>query len=179
MSVNAALAEAYASGDEEGVWLTAAELDHASFDEPVRVVTGADDLDPEETVDLPLGEGGPRVPHRPCAFGFIRPGADRDGPTDAKIRMDGVSAELSEHLEAAGGYNQALRLTIRQYRVLPGQLAAVTDPEEVIAGMQVREVELTEDSAEGAAGFPDGRQMNVPTGPYAFFDRDTYPGLFG
>lgn len=179
MTVSTALQEAYASGDTAGVVLTAAEIDHASFEAPIRIVTGIDMADPDATVLLPLEEGGAKVPHVPCGFTFVRPGHDRDGPTDAKVSIDNVSDLLQGHLRAALGYNLPVTITFRQYIVSPGQLAAVTGPDELIDGLLLRKVDLWEDRAEGTLSWPDGRQANVPTGPNAFFDTENYPALFG
>ena len=78
MTLKAALAESYASGDEEGVVVTAAQIDHESFDAPIFVVTGLDTAtgEPAEKVGLPIVEGGPPVQHTPCAFTFVRTGAE-------------------------------------------------------------------------------------------------------
>ena len=48
----------------------------------------------------------------------------------------------------------------------------------MIEGLLLTTVDLTADTAEGTLSWPDGRDQNVPTGPNAFFDRATYPGLF-
>lgn len=178
MTISAALEEAYASGDEEGVTLTTAEIDHPGFDEPVRVVTGADDLDGDVTIDLPLEEGGEKVPHKAVAFALTRPGADKDGPTEGKIRIDNVSDQLEGPLKQALGYEEPILITFRQYRFLPGQIDLLTGPDEEIPGLILSEVQLSYDAAEGTVSYPDGRLVNVPTGPDAFFDRETYPGLF-
>lgn len=180
MTLKAALAESYASGDEDGVTITAAQLDHASFEAPVFVVTGIDTAtgEPAETVGLPIDEGGAPVPHTPCGFSFVRAGADHDGPTDGKVQMDNVSDLLHGHLKGAIGYNEPILVTFRQYRILPGAVADVTGPDEVIEGLLLAVVDLTADTAEGTLTWEDGRSVNVPTGPDAFFDRASYPGLF-
>lgn len=180
MSVSLALQEAYASGDEEGIVLTTAEIDHASFDAPIRIVSGVDGAagDEDDLIPLPLVAGGQPIGHKPCAFGLTRPGHDEDGPTDARVRIDNVSALLQEPLKLALGYNLPIHVTFRQYRVLPGQLGAVHGPDEVIEGLLLSRVVLQPDTAEGTLSWPDGRSQNVPTGPNAFFDRSEYPGLF-
>ena len=178
MSLSAALAEAYASGDSEGVVLTAAELDHSGFPATVFVVNGVEGPAPGAAVSLPIEAGGEGVDHTPCAFTFVRPGADRDGPTDGRVMIDNVSDLLSGPLRDAIGYNEPIRVTFRQYRVLPGRLEAVTGPDEVIEGLELSRVDLSPDTAEGTLTYQDGRLQNVPTGPDAFFDRENYPGLF-
>ncbi len=180
MTLKAALAESYASGDEAGVTITAAQLDHVSFERPIFVLAGIDTAtgEPAETIDLPIEEGGAGVAHTPCAFTFVRAGADHDGPTDGKVQIDNVSDLLHGPLKGAIGYNEPILVTFRQYRVLPGFLGDVTGPDEVIEGLRLAVVELTADTAEGTLSWEDGRDVNVPTGPNAFFDRASYPGLF-
>lgn len=179
MSLSAALEEVYASGDEEGVVIDTVEIDHVSFDGPVlwarRVLGLADD---DAVIMLPIEEGGDPVAHTPGGFRLVRPGADKKGPTDGRIILDGVSGQLYPLLKAALGHGEPITICFRQYRVLPGQLDAVTGPDEEIAGLQLQSVSLSATQAEGTVAWPDGRKMNVPTGPEAFFDRDNYPGLF-
>ncbi|MCJ2009186.1 DUF1833 domain-containing protein [Methylobacterium sp. J-092] len=150
------------------------------MDTPIMVVAGVDDPtgDPDGKVYLPLEEGAEPVAHTPCDFGFTRPGADRDGPTDGKLQIDNASDLLQDALKAAMGYNEPILITFRVYCFLPGELEAVTGPDEVIEGLRLDTVDLTADSAEGALSYLDGRTQNVPTGPDAFFDRENYPGLF-
>jgi hypothetical protein len=54
----------------------------------------------------------------------------------------------------------------------------VTGPDEEIDGLELSNVQVTADQAEGTLTFADGRQTNIPTGPNAFFDRLNYPALF-
>ena len=110
--------------------------------------------------------------------GLVRPGADKDGPTDGRIRLDGVSGKLYPLFKEALGYGQPITLTFRQYRVLPGHIDDVTGPDEEIAGLQLQNVSVSGSMAEGTVAWPDGRKFNVPTGPDAFFDRGNYPALF-
>ncbi|KQP36700.1 DUF1833 family protein [Methylobacterium sp. Leaf100] len=181
MTLSAALAEAYASGDEEGVILTTCEVDHPSLDAAILLVQNVDsDLGaPGDTLALPLFEGGPRLPHQLCAFTLIPPGADMDGPTDGKLQIDNVSDLLHELMRGVVGYNEAITIGFRQYRVLPGQLDAVTGPDDDdLTGLEMTRFDISAERAEGTIAWPDGRQLNVPTGPNAFFARDDYPALF-
>ncbi|SOR28437.1 conserved protein of unknown function [Methylorubrum extorquens] len=181
MTVSAALRETYASGDDECVVVETLEVDHASLDGPIRLVRNVDSElgEPGETLNLPIVTGGPRVPHLFCAFELIAPGADSDGPTEGKIRMDNVSDLFHELLKGAIGYDAAIRVTIRFYRVLPGRLDEVAGPDDdSFTGLEMTAVEISADSAEGTIAWPDGRQQNVPSGPDAFFDRSSYPALF-
>jgi hypothetical protein len=181
VTLSAALRESYASGDEEGVIVETLEIDHASLDAAILLVRNVDSAlgDPGDTVGLPLEEGGPKVPHLLCAFEVITPGADADGPTEGKLRIDGASHVIHDLLRGAIGYNEEIRVTLRFYRVLPGALAAVTGPDDdSFSGLEMTAVDLSAERAEGTIAWPDGRQQNVPTGPHAFFNRDEYPGLF-
>lgn len=181
MTVSAALRETYASGDDECVVVETLEVDHASLDAAIRLVRNVDGQlgEPGETMSLPIEAGGPRLAHLLCAFEVIGPGADSDGPTEGKIRMDNVSDLFHELLKGAIGYDAAIRITIRFYRVLPGRLDEVTGPDDdSFSGLEMTAVQLSADSAEGTIAWPDGRQQNVPSGPNAFFDRANYPALF-
>ncbi|MCJ2032882.1 DUF1833 family protein [Methylobacterium sp. J-068] len=181
MTLKQALQEAYASGDADGVIVTTLEVDHASLDTAILLVQNVDSElgEPGDALALPLEEGGPKVPHLLCAFSIIAPGADQDGPTEGKLQIDNVSGLLHDLMKGVIGYNEAIRITFRQYRVLPGQFAAVTGPDDdTLTGLEMTAFDLSADRAEGTIAWPDGRQQNVPTGPNAFFDRDSYPGLF-
>jgi len=181
MTMKQALREAYASGDAEGVTVTSVVVDHASLKEPIRLVRNVDSAlgEPGDTMALPLDEGGPKVPHLLCAFSIVAPGADQDGPTEGKLQIDNVSDLLHDLMKGVVGYNEAVRITFRQYRALPGQIAAITGPDDdTLTGLEMTAFEISAERAEGTIAWPDGRQQNVPTGPNAFFNRDSYPVLF-
>lgn len=181
MTVSAALRETYASGDTEGVVIETLEIDHASLDAAIRLVRNVDSQlgQPGDTLLLPVEAGGARLLHLLCAFDVVAPGADSDGPTEGRIRIDAVSHLIHGLLKGVIGYNEAIRVTIRFYRVLPGQIDAVTGPDDdSFGGLEMTTVDLSAERAEGTIAWPDGRQQNVPSGPNAFFDRDHYPALF-
>lgn len=180
MTWSAAIEEFYASGGDE-VGVLAIEITHAAWTDAIRWVTRIEDPDGDETatLDLPLTEGSEKVAHRICAFTVVHPGQDRDGPTDGKIRLDGVSAELQEPLRAAQGFSEPIRVTLRTYLASSlDELRAATGPDEIVSDLELASVSVTADMAEGTLAFHDGRNVNVPTGPNAFFDRENYPGLF-
>nr|WP_210302094.1 DUF1833 family protein [Methylobacterium brachythecii] len=173
--------ESYASGDDEGVEVVGLAIDHPSFPAPVYMVRDVANNfgNPGDTIGLPIAEGGPKLPHLLLAFTVIRPGADRDGPTDGKLQIDGASDEINALLEGTIGYDEEIRVSLRFYRVLPGQLDAVTGPDDDgLNGLLMTEVAIDATQASGTIAWPDGRNQNVPTGDNAFFDRDNYPALF-
>lgn len=185
MSLSAALEEFYASGGEDEVAVIAIEILHPGF-EPIRWVSRleAQDGAENETIILPLIEGGTieqgtKVPFQLCAFHLLAPGSDKDGPTDGKLRLDGVSGQLQAPLKAAQGFGEPIRVTFRTYLVSsPAELATVTGPDELLEGLELSNVAITSDMAEGSLTYSDGRNAAVPTGPNAFFDRGNYPALF-
>ena len=181
MTISAALAEYYASASTDSYIVLVGTLDHPAWPEPQHMISGVDpDPDnPDYRVMMPK-EGGGTLSCIPCAFGITPLGHDRDGPTDGRVTIDNVNDLLESHLEAGLGYNEPITVEIRTYLVPPAGLGAVTEPDEVIEGLILREVTFPSMSrAEGTISFIDGREQNVPTGPNAFFTRDEYPGLFG
>ena len=181
MTLSAKIEEAYASGGEDLIALVTVETVHAAWSEPIRWVNGIDGSSIDETslVMLPLVPGGPKVGHRPCAFEVVRPGADKKGPTEGRLRLDGVNRLLAPILREAQGYSEPIRLTFRVYLVSgPDDISNLVGPDEVIEGLELMSVQLSRGVAEGAIRWPDGRSQAVPTGPNAFFDRDNYPALF-
>lgn len=185
MSYSAALEEAYASGGEDEATVTVAKLDHPAFPAPAYVLMAMDGVafDIGSTVAF-KDPHGTVILAQPCAFKFTRPGADKDGPTDGKVRIDNVNRKLEPLLRAAMGSGEAVTMEFYEYLVAAPIPAITTDftsqgpPDGVIDGLTVDLVNLSETSAEGTVRFVDGRQTNVPTGPNAFFDRDNFPALF-
>jgi hypothetical protein len=101
---------------------------------------------------------------------------DEEGVVITTLEVDHASLDL---MKGVVGYNEAIKITFRQYRVLPGQLAALTGPDDdTLTGLEMTAFDISAERAEGTIAWPDGRQQNVPTGPNAFFDRDSYPALF-
>jgi hypothetical protein len=171
VTVSQALAEIYASpGDEIVIW--AVELTHPALAEPVRVVHNS-----EEDLTLPLaaGVGAPTALHVACAFDVTLSGFDEDGPTDAKLRIDNVSQLLFDPLEAAQGSNQPVTVVLRSYIFDPPTMTPQLA--EVITGLYLKSVEVTATTAEGTLYREDGRGLNFPSGPRAFFDLQRYPGI--
>lgn len=182
MTISAALKETYASGNDEDVVVTTLEVDHASLDESLLFIQNVDSEfgDPGDKISLPIIEGGPKRGHLLAGFSLVPPGFDEDGPTDGKLMVDNVSGYLHDLLKGAVGYDSAIKITFRQYIVSPGEdFSTITGPDDnTYSGLEMLTMELIADQAEGTIAWPDGRHINVPTGPNAFFERDSYPGLF-
>lgn len=170
------MAEAYASGDEGGIDLVVFELDHPTFPDPVRVVSGVD-LPPGELFGLPVEDGGAPVDHTPISFDYTPPGFDTDGPTDGKLSIDNVSGELHGYLQDAAGGTAPLSVIIRRFHVKPyPDYTTPTTIDEELTGLLIRSVKLTATTAEGTLVYPDVREENFPE---AIYTPDEYPGLVG
>lgn len=181
MTYSAAIEEYYASGGEDGLAVPAIEIQHPAWSGPILWVSKVEDPTGDEaaTIDLPLTEGGQKTAHVMGAFTIVHPGQDKDGPTDGKIRLDGVSAELQEPLRAAQGFSEPIRVTLRTYLASSlDELRAATGPDEIVSDLELASVSVTADVVEGTLTYRDGRNLNVPTGDNAFFDRENYPALF-
>ncbi|TDR94209.1 DUF1833 family protein [Enterovirga rhinocerotis] len=179
MSIEAAFEEIYASGDEAATVLYALELTHPGIDGAVRWVMGVGEPvdDGEALVPLPIVPGQPKVNHTPCSFEIIRPGAEKNGPTPGRLRILGISGEAYRLLKGALGYDAPIDVVLREYAV-HSSVAALTGPGATVDDLELTAVDLDGGAAEGALEFPDGRNLNVPTGPHAFFDRFDYRTLF-
>lgn len=182
MSLSEAMKEAYASGDERRVEVWSTEITHTTFDAPIRFVTRDDGSpylpDKGRLVDLPLVYGGPKVSHIPCAMRRVRPGHDQDGPTDGRIQIDNASSQIDAAFRAATGYGTPMLVTFRSYLIEPGKEADVTAPDEdIYDDLELAGATVDEESVQATLMYRDGRQVNVPTGPNAFFSRAEYPGI--
>lgn len=172
--------EAIASGTGNKTVIQTLQLDHPGFSDPVRwamIIGEPIDIGVDPTVLLPLGDGTSAV-HVLRFFSFIRPGAEKDGPTEGRLRIDGASGEIYAQLKLALSYDSPIRATAREYIVGPSGLAGLVGPDAVIDDLELAEVSLDGSAAEGKLEYADGSQLNVPTGPHAFFDRVEYPTLY-
>ena len=180
MSYSAAMEEMFASGDVAKTVVQTLEIDHPALAGPARwaMVIGEPIDGMERIVPLPILPGGDPVDHAVGFFTIVRPGADKSGPTAGRLRLEAVSGGLYLMLKEALGYDEPFAVTLREYLVGDGGLAAVTGPDGEISGLEMQIVDLEAAAADGSIEFPDGRNQNVPTGPNATFDRDNYPALF-
>lgn len=172
--LTAAMEEAYAAKPSNVVFLHTIELLIPGDDAPVFFVVGDEGVTEGAKVSL-FVEARPGYPagwydHTPTAFDIVPPGFDNDGPTDAKISIDGVSGELTEELEAAAVLAGTIRVTYRNYR---SDLRF--EPGEVITGMKMKLVNVTATRVEGTLGFDEVGEQAFPR---VLYDKDTYPGIY-
>ena len=164
-----AMEEAYAAVLSSVVILHTLELNHPAFAQPIRIVTGDDGLAAAETVALTL-ETGATVDFTALAFDVTPPGFDDKGPTPGRIRVDLVSGELMDPLEAAAVSSGVIEVTYRAWR--SDQRG---EPGDVIKGLKLRRVVLNETAAEGDIGFDEVGRQAFPRVTYSI---DLYPALF-
>ncbi|TDR90287.1 hypothetical protein [Enterovirga rhinocerotis] len=175
---DAAMREANSSGGFDKTVVQTIELSHVGFTVPVRLaMVIGEPQEVESVVSLRL-EDNSIVDHALCFFSFIRPGAEKDGPTEGRLRIDGASSQIYAQLKSALDYDEPIRATVREYVIGSAGLAALGKPNSVIPGLEFEEASLDGASAEGKLEYVDGSNLNVPTGPNAFFDRDNFPTLY-
>jgi hypothetical protein len=167
--LTSAMEEAYAAAPADVVILHTIQLDHPSFDAPIRLVTGDEGAVGGETVDLTL-ETGATVTFLAMAFDVVPPGYDDDGPTPGRIRVDGVSDLLLPYLEEAATTAGTISVTYRGYRS-----DARFEPGDVISGLKMHSVDVTATSVEGQIGFDEVGSQAFPRAVYSI---DDYPGLY-
>jgi len=166
--LTSAIEEAYASAPQSVVFLHTIELNIPGDPTPRRFVVG-DEGDANGLVYLTL-ESGATVAFTATAFDVTPPGFDNDGPSEGKIAIDGVSAELTELLEAAAVSAGTINVIYRNYRS-----DARFEPGEIISGLKIKSVSVSATRVEGALGFDD---VGSQAFPRATYDKDFYPGLY-
>lgn len=164
MTLTSAMAEAYASAKADAEIFETVELDHVTFAEPVRVVTGV-----EEDMMLPVNPGGPPVLFRACQVSVTLPGVTEDGPTPAKLRLDNVSALLLPYLREAVRSDQPVTATYRAYTS-----EDLAQPGDVYDDLELWEVDLDPLSATGTLRF---RELELQAFPLATYSQALYPAL--
>ncbi len=172
--LTSAMEEAYASAPANVVLFHTLELYHATFGGPVLILTGEEGVEPASTISL-FAEATAWRPAMWCdftalAFDVTPPGYDDDGPTPAKVRIDGVSDLLFPFIEAAAGAANTISVIYRTYRS-----DVRFEPGDVIAGLKMRQVVVTATSVEGALSFDEVGEQAFPRVTY---NLDDYPGLF-
>lgn len=164
MSVTDAMAEAYATQPAGEVIIDTLELDHPTFDEPVRIATGV-----QEDITLPLTLGGDTALFRALQISLTLPGMDADGPTPAKVRIDNVSSLLLPYIRAAIQSTDPISVVYRGYTT-----SDLTQPGDVIEDLELRDVSLSPSWAEGTLTF---KQVELQAFPLATYDEEHYPTL--
>lgn len=162
MSQTDVIKEAYARARPDTVYETI-ELDHPSFAEPLRIITGWD-----EGMILPIG-GGQFGTFQACQVGVTLPGVDKDGPTPAKITIDNVSDKIRPYLQDAILSSLPITLTYRAYAS-----SDMTQPGDVIGDLELWDVDLTATSAEGTLKY---KELELQAFPLATYDTTYYPAL--
>ena len=118
--VRLAIEEAYASAPQDIIILETLEVNHESFDEPIRIVrwpVTADNLTKftlrlEETAPVNAGE---LVEFIGAPFELVRPEKDSNNPGTFTIRIDGIDDHLDEYMKNAAIDGGIITATFREY----------------------------------------------------------------
>jgi hypothetical protein len=139
MSLTQAIQEAYADPEIDDDILDTLELDHPSFETPIRIIANA-----ESDMDLPLEEGRGIVLFQACGVKVTLQGYDDDGPTSGQLLIENVSKKLVPYLKAAVQAGSAMTVTYRGYTT-----SDLSTPGEVRGGMLLSRVSLSPTTATG------------------------------
>lgn len=164
MSVTDALAEAYANQPAGEVVIETLQLDHITFDAPIYIATGVLD-----DISLPLVLSGSPILHKALQISVTPPGMGPDGPTPLKVTIDNVSSFLLPFLRLAVGATDPIGVTYRCYTTTD-----LSQPGDVVSGLELRDVDLGPVSADGTIGF---REIELQAFPLATYDQQFYPAL--
>lgn len=159
-----AMTEAYAANSANYRIYETMELNHVTFDEPIRVIVGVD-----EDMMLPLTPGGTPVLFKATAFRIILPGSTEDGPTQARAEIDNVSGELNQYLEDAVATDQPVTAIYRGYTT-----ADLTRPGDTITGLELWDVDLSPMTATGTLRF---KELELQAFPLPIYDEEYYEAL--
>ena len=139
MSLTQAAREAYADPEIGDDIVHTLEMDHVSFEAPVRIIANSD-----EDLQLNLGEGKGFANFVACPMTLVLQGYDDDGPSQALLRIDNVSQILQPGLKAAVQAGSPLSLTNRGYI-----FRSLGQPADIRRGMQITRVSLFATYATG------------------------------
>jgi hypothetical protein len=139
MSLTQAIKEAYADPEVDDDIIDTLEMDHPTFDEPVRIVANA-----LEDMTLPLGNGQGSALFKAVGVSLTLQGFDDDGPTTGQLRIDNISKILQPYLREAVKAGQPLTLLYRGYTT-----ADLSEPGEIRGGLLLSRVSLTVTMATG------------------------------
>lgn len=104
-----ALKEAYACCPTEVVVLDTLQIDHTSFEEPIRLVNDFADLTAKT-------EAGETVTYIRFAFDYARAEVNAQGVPEFTVTVDNASAEIARQLDAIADGADPLPVTVRTYR---------------------------------------------------------------
>lgn len=166
--MTAEMQAAYASVPEGVVILHTVEINHETFEAPARLVANSDeDIVATLEADAPLN-AGEAVTFNAVSFNFTEPGFDDDGPTPAKAIIDNASGHIGALMKLTRTASSPVTVIYRAFRsdglTLPGQ---------VIRGLELSEVEISHNRAEGSLSFPEISDQNFPRRIYD----DLFPAL--
>lgn len=141
-----ALLEAYASvAPGQAIYFTL-ELQHSTFNEPARVVTGTMD---DQTLGIEAGavyDGGEMATFIACPF-RADPPEQREGlPPQCKVSIDNVTRELWPKIKAAMSVREYLKVLYREYVD-----SDLTEPAYGPVEFVLREVSMTGTTLTGTA----------------------------
>jgi hypothetical protein len=166
MSLTDAIREAYADPTVDDNPLATLELDHPTFDQPVRIIANA-------LEDMTLGlENGQQLLFQACPVSVVLDGVDDDGPTSGQIVISNVSGKLQPYLKEAVKAGVALTIKFRGYTM--GNLLA---PGEVRGGLLLSNVSLNVATATGT--LEPATKADRQAFPRVIYSLDSYPALHG
>ncbi|MBI5111296.1 MAG: DUF1833 family protein [Rhodovulum sp.] len=164
MSVTEAMREAWAANPAGETIIETIELDHVTFDQPVRIACNV-----SEDVDLPPAAGADPVTWTAIAVSVVPPGVDDGGPSPMRLGIDLLSQHLLPYLEAATAATSPISVTYRSYTT-----ADLSRPGELITGLELRVASLTATEAQVTVAWP---QTATRAFPRATYDSIFYPAL--
>lgn len=138
MSLSDAIKEAYADPEVTDDIIETLELDHPTFDTPVRIVANTAT---DQVLQL---ESGATATFVACPVAIQLDGFDDDGPTSAQVRIDNVSGLLHPYLKDAIQAGHPLTVVYRAWTT-----AEMSRPGEVRGGLVLSRVSLSPTTAMG------------------------------
>jgi len=113
-SLTDAIKEAYASAPTDTVILHTLEFRHSAFTQPLRVVYDNRQWSGYLEADAPE-DGGQLVNFSPYTFEIKLPEVTDSGLPELEIKIDNVTQEIQEQIEAAAVTSEQVELTYRPF----------------------------------------------------------------
>ncbi|MEI2416222.1 DUF1833 family protein [Orrella sp. JC864] len=176
MSLEQALAEAYASAPRDRVIFDTLELRHPNFLDDyghptaIRVVIGYEDIRARLEAYAPL-HAGEEVDFQAGAFRFRLPGFEEARVPSLQITLDGVSELVVTHVEAAAHSPVPIGVTYRPYLSTDLSRPQMDPP----ITMSLTQVSVSALTVTGTATLADVHNYPFPAEKYI---RSRFPGLF-